>query len=206
MKKTIARVSAICLALLALIATGLRAGGVSAQSDTQLQVNRTNLEVTAGPIFTPDENVVLWYNLPDGSAAYLTQATALDSGALDFMIDPDIWASIPGGATTLVAHGDTSDMEAIYTFTQPAPVALSIDMSTMTATAGAAFTSYEPITVWYNLPDGSAVYLTRIDALVDGSLNWTIDADTWANVPGNATSLVAHGDFSGTNAVYVFAH
>jgi len=200
------RTAAACLAFVALLVGGLRAGGVSAATSTDLTINHATHEVTAASGFTPDEVVVLWYNLPDGTAAFLTQTDALASGGLDFTIDQDTWDTIPADATSIVAHGDSSGTEAIYQIQHPGPEVLSLDTSTMTATAGPNFTPDEPIVVWYNLPDGSAVFVDRIDAQADGSINWTIDADDWALIPSNATSLVAHGDISGVDAVYIYTH
>lgn len=204
--KYLTRATAVCLAFLALFVAGLRAGGASAASDAQLTIAPATHETIAPAVFTADEMVVLWYNLPDGTAAFLTQATALDSGALDFTIDSSIWDTIPADATTLVAHGDSSGVEAVGQIVRPGPAMLSVDTSTMVATAGAIFAPTENVSVWYNLPNGTAATLTQTTALADGSLNWTIDAATWASIPSNATSLVAHGDASGVEAVYVFAH
>ena len=69
---------------------------------------------------------------------------------------------------------------------------------------GAVFTSGEPVMLWYNLPDGSARYLNRTDALDDGRLDWTIDASDWDAIPREATSLVAHGQYSQVEALYLF--
>jgi len=71
-------------------------------------------------------------------------------------------------------------------------------------TARAAFTPNEPVMLWYNLPDGRAVWINRTDALDDGSLNWLLDTADWNAIPADATSIVAHGQYSGVEARYVF--
>lgn len=72
------------------------------------------------------------------------------------------------------------------------------------ATARAVFTPNEPAMLWYNLPGGAAVPLGRTDALDDGGLDWIIDAADWDRIPATATGIVAHGQYSGVEAIYLF--
>lgn len=84
-----------------------------------------------------------------------------------------------------------------------APVTLHIDADRR-ATTPASFIPGEAVSAWYNLPDGTSVYLGRTDALEDGSLDWTIDADTWNAIPVRATGIVATGQTSGEQAIYIY--
>jgi hypothetical protein len=71
-------------------------------------------------------------------------------------------------------------------------------------TAKAAFTPNEPVMLWYNLPGGIARRLSRTDALNDGSLDWPMDLADWEGIPTEATSIVARGQYSGVEALYLF--
>jgi hypothetical protein len=74
----------------------------------------------------------------------------------------------------------------------------------MEFTARAAFTPDEPIMLWYNLPDGTATFLFRTDALPDGSVICGLGPEGWRAIPPNATSIIARGQYSGVEAVYLF--
>ncbi len=205
--KHLIRTAATCLVLLGLCFASLHVSGVAAASSVQLSIDPVTHQAAAPASFTAGEQVMVWYNLPDGGATLLTRTDALTDGSLNWTIGQDEWSAIPANATSLVAHGDDSDVAAIYTFShaaQAATGALNIDAATLQATA-ADFMPGEQVAVWYNLPDGSAAYVTRTNALTDGTLNWTIDADEWSSIPANATTLVAHGDVSGVAAIYTFA-
>lgn len=67
-----------------------------------------------------------------------------------------------------------------------------------------AFTPGEPVMLWYNLPDDTATYLFRTDALDDGSIIAAIDADVWQAIPATATSITARGQYSDVEALYLF--
>ncbi|MGN6562712.1 MAG: hypothetical protein ACTHMU_08635 [Thermomicrobiales bacterium] len=100
-----------------------------------------------------------------------------------------------------VAVGDSNE-----TTTAPA-VALLVgtqEQGGFRTTARAAFTPNEPVMLWYNLPDGRAVWIGRTDALDDGSLDWLLDTADWNAIPAAATSIVAHGQYSGVEARYLF--
>ncbi len=73
-----------------------------------------------------------------------------------------------------------------------------------TLTTMAAFTPNEPVMLWYNLPDGTAIFLFRTDALDDGSILTGTDVAGWAAIPTAATSITAHGQYSEVEAIYYF--
>ncbi len=81
-----------------------------------------NHRATTAPIFTVNERVVFWYNLPDGSAKgfYSTDeypyVYARANGTLDYTIPGDYWATIPSDATSFVAAGFYSGVTAVYIF------------------------------------------------------------------------------------------
>jgi hypothetical protein len=74
----------------------------------------------------------------------------------------------------------------------------------MTLTTKAAFTPNEPVMLWYNLPDGTSVFLFRTDALDDGSIITGTDIAGWAAIPTTATSITARGQYSEVEAIYYF--
>ncbi|HEY8599409.1 MAG TPA: hypothetical protein VIL85_13310 [Thermomicrobiales bacterium] len=71
-------------------------------------------------------------------------------------------------------------------------------------TAKAMFAPSEPVMLWYNLPGQEPVFLFRTDALEDGSVICGMSAENWAAIPQGATSIVARGQFSNVEAVYLF--
>lgn len=75
--------------------------------------------LTTKTAFTPNEPVMLWYNRPDGTATFLFRADALDDGSILAGTDSASWAAIPTTATSIVAHGQYSEVEAIYYFNRP---------------------------------------------------------------------------------------
>jgi hypothetical protein len=75
--------------------------------------------LTTKAAFTPNEPVMLWYNRPDGTATFLFRADALDDGSILAGTDRAGWAAIPTTATSIVAHGQYSEVEAIYYFNRP---------------------------------------------------------------------------------------
>jgi len=208
---------AIGLPFLALLLT-LTPGTIGASGMT-LNIDASHDATVAGG-FTPGEPVMVWYTQPDGVAAgYVDRTDALADGSLNWTIDAADWATIPADAVLLVAHGQTSGVEAYFQFGQsaqptpaPAPLptmshSLAINTSTLQATADPVFTPGEPVMLWYTLPnDQPAVYFERTDALADGSLNWTIDQADWQSISADAVLLVAHGQTSGVEIVYQFSH
>ena len=181
------------------------AQGVAAAEPVVLQIDAAH-HATVASGFTADERVSAWYNLPDGTAIYFDQTSAMDNGSLDWMIDAAKWDTIPATAVNFVVDGQTSGVEAVYTFahpTAPAPLTLTIGADGH-ATTGAGFIPGEDVALWYNLPDGSAVYFSRTDGTGAGTLDWMIDPADWATIPTNAVNLVAEGQESGTLAIYTF--
>ena len=75
--------------------------------------------LTTGVAFTPDEPVMLWYNLPDGTATFLFRTDALDDGSIVTGTDVAGWAAIPQSATSITARGQYSEVEALYYFNRP---------------------------------------------------------------------------------------
>ncbi|HEY8601484.1 MAG TPA: hypothetical protein VIL85_23860 [Thermomicrobiales bacterium] len=209
MKTQIARLAFVG-ATAAILTFGVLTGGaVSAKTPDSLTLNPHTLEATAPAGFTPGEQVGVWYNLPDGTAANFEVTTALPDGTLDWTIDAADYAAIPADAVNLVAEGWQSDNLAIYTFTSrgaSAPVALSIDSATFEAKAPANFIAGEEVGIWYNLPDGTAVNFGTTTALADGSLDWTIASADFQAIPANAVNLVAQGFESTNQAIYTFMH
>jgi hypothetical protein len=122
--KSIIRSLAVFTSVLAL----LLALGSTALADTAspatLSVDTGSHQVTAAAgVFTPGELIDLWYNLPDGSAApFVTGATGMVSagvdGSLSATIASDDWNAIPLTATSIVAHGASSGVNAVYVFTR----------------------------------------------------------------------------------------
>ena len=210
---------AIGVPFLALFLT-LLPGPVGASGMT-LSIDASH-DATAAGGFTPGEPVMVWYTQPNGEAAgYVDRTDALADGSLNWTINATDWATIPADAVLLVAHGQESGVEAYYQFstsTQPAPApvpappattshTLAINTDTLQATADPVFTPGEPVMLWYTLPNNQpAVYFERTDALTDGSLNWTIDPADWTTIPADAVVLVAHGQQSGVEVYYQFAH
>lgn len=86
-------------------------------------------------------------------------------------------------------------------------VALLANSSALTGTTlstKAAFTPDEPVMLWYNRPGAEPTFLFRTDALSDGSIVCGMSAEAWDEIPADATSIVAHGQFSTVEAVYLF--
>ena len=73
-----------------------------------------------------------------------------------------------------------------------------------TLTTMAAFTPNEPVMLWYNLPEGTSVFLFRTDALDDGSIITGTDVAGWEAIPHAATSITARGQYSEVEAIYYF--
>lgn len=109
-----------------------------------------------------------------------------------------------GGAAAnplAITVGDTT------TSTTTPQVALLADSHTQPGTrltTKAAFTPNEPVMLWYNLPDGTAIYLFRTDALDDGSIVTGTDVAGWQAIPDTATSVIARGQYSDVEALYLF--
>ncbi len=80
----------------------------------------------------------------------------------------------------------------------------SADASGTTLSTRAAFTPDEPVMLWYNRPGQEATFLFRTDAFSDGSIVCGLSAEGWRALPADATSIVAHGQFSQVEAVYLF--
>ena len=76
----------------------------------------TGTDLTAKAIFAPSEPVMLWYNLPGQAPTFLFRTDALEDGSVICGMSAENWAAIPQGATSIVAHGQFSDVEAVYLF------------------------------------------------------------------------------------------
>ena len=88
--------------------------------DLSLRVD-ANHRATTDAIFAVNEPIVFWYNLPDGSARSFAVRedgfpNARPDGTLDVTIGDDAWRAIPADATSLVAHGLASGVNAVYVF------------------------------------------------------------------------------------------
>ena len=201
-------------ATVATLTTGLLAGSAAAKGPDALTINPRTLEAQAPADFAPDEEVTLWYNLPDGTAVTFPEVwAAQDNGSLDVLIVPADYRAIPANAVNLVAQGVQSNQQAIFTFTSspasaPAPVQLALDPASLeTKAAAGSFVPGEEVVLWYNLPDGTAVtFAESTNALADGSLDWTLSASDYAAIPASAVNLVAQGIESGDQAICTFAH
>lgn len=95
------------------------------------------------------------------------------------------------------------DMPINATFPTTALLA-SAHLTGTELTAKAMFAPSEPVMLWYNLPGQAATFLFRTDALEDGSVICGMSAENWAAIPQGATSIVARGQFSNVEAVYLF--
>ena len=95
------------------------------------------------------------------------------------------------------------DMPINATFPTTALLA-SAHLTGTELTAKAVFTPSEPVMLWYNLPGQEPTFLFRTDALEDGSVICGMSAENWAAIPQGATSIVARGQFSNVEAVYLF--
>jgi hypothetical protein len=85
--------------------------------DLSLHVD-ANHRMTTGPIFSPDERIVFWYNLPGGGAnAFLTDGHevvyARSDGSIDVTIASTDW-DLPADALSIVAHGFSSNVSVAY--------------------------------------------------------------------------------------------
>lgn len=89
---------------------------MSAKTPDSLTSNPHTLEATATANSTPDEQVGVWYNLPDGTAVNFGTTTALADGSLDWMIAAADFQATPANAVNLVAQGFASTNQAAYTF------------------------------------------------------------------------------------------
>jgi len=220
-----ARLLVICALLLAtLLSLRVGVGGVAAQAATTevaaatnaLDVNLATHTITSGPIFTPNEAIAFWFDVPSGGAGGFTSSGstgtvhAQTDGSLNVTISADDWRQLPQSAKTIVAHGIQSGVEAVYQLPQTAGLDLGLHLNAAhTLSAAAIFSPAEQISFWYNLPDGSAVTFTPLGdsttyAIGDGTLNVTITSSVWATIPASVSSIVAHGIHSNVTAVYVF--
>jgi len=89
---------------------------VALLADSHTQPGTT---LTTKPAFTPNESVMLWYNLPDGTSVFLFRTDALDDGSIITGTDVAGWAAIPQNVTSITARGQYSEVEAIYYFNRP---------------------------------------------------------------------------------------
>jgi hypothetical protein len=108
----------------ALVAHGLSSGvdavlplQVPADLDLALHID-ANRRISSGPVFTPSERVIFWYNLPDGSAVpFLTEGfqavNARGDGTIEITIPAVDWR-LPAEATSVVAHGLSSNVTIVY--------------------------------------------------------------------------------------------
>lgn len=218
---------AIVFALLFATVLSLRVGvgGVSAQAETAevtaatnaLNVNLATHTITSGPIFTPNEAIAFWFDVPSGGAGGFTSSDstgtihAQTDGSLNVTISADDWRQLPQSAKTIVAHGIQSGVEAVFQLPAMPGLDLGLHFSDAhTISAAAIFSPAEQMSFWYNLPDGSAAAFTPLGdsttyAVGDGTLNVTIVPSVWSTIPANVTSIVAHGIRSNVTAVYVFS-
>lgn len=183
-------------------------GAFAASQVVPMTIDAHTLEAKAPASFTPGEGIALWYNMPDGSAVPFGSTTALDDGSLDWQISADDFGTIPATAVNLVANGVQSNEEAVFSFDHSVvvPVAMVINAQTLEVTAPANFYAHEAVALWYNLPDGTPVSFGSTVAQADGSLDWVIDADTYATLPADAVNIVAQGVDSQHQAIAVVTH
>ncbi len=217
------RILVICALLLAAV-LGIGAGGVSAQTEpaavtaatNALNINLATHTITSGPIFTPNEAIAFWFDVPSGGAGGFTSSGstgtvhAQTDGSLNVTISADDWRQLPQSAKTIVAHGIQSGVEAVFQL-PPAPgLDLGLHFSAArTISSAAIFSPAEQIAFWYNRPDGTAASFIPLNdtttyAAGDGTLDVTITSGVWATIPTAITSIVAHGLSSNVTAVYVF--
>ncbi len=217
------RILVICALLFATVLT-IGVGGASAQTETAavaaatnaLNVNLATHTITSGPIFTPDEAIAFWFDVPSGGAGGFTSSGstgtvhAQTDGSLNVTISADDWRQLPLSAKTIVAHGIQSSVEAVFQIPGTPGLDLGLHFNDAhTISAAAIFSPAEQLAFWYNLPDGTAVSFTPLGdsttyAIGDGTLNVTITSSVWATIPSTVTSIVAHGIRSNVTAVYVF--
>ena len=209
-------------ALLFLALCGLQPGGVAAQdvitlaTPAALRIDADH-HATTDAIFASGERIAFWYNLLDGGARnFIVDGTgtvyAQGDGTLSVTITADDWNNIPLSASSIVAYGTTSRAAAVYLFTLPPDLDLTMHIdSNHRATTAPLFTINEQVVFWYNLPDGSAAQFysnpdenTLVTIRPNGALDFTFSAAVWARIPSDATSLVARGLFSGVTVVYIF--
>lgn len=199
-------------------------GGVSAQAATAevaaatnaLNVNLATHTITSGPIFTPNEAIAFWFDVPSGGAGGFTSSGstgtvhAQTDGSLNVTISADDWRQLPQSATDIVAHGISSGVEAVLQLPATPGLDLTLHLNAAhTLSTAAIFSPSEQMAFWYNLPDGSAAPFNPLDdsatyAVGDGTLNVTIKSNVWAGIPSTVTSIVAHGIRSNLTVVYVF--
>jgi hypothetical protein len=89
-------------------------------------------------------------------------------------------------------------------FPTVALLANSSELTGTTLSTKAAFTPDEPVMLWYNRPGAEPTFLFRADAFSDGSIACGLGAEAWSTIPDDATSIVARGQFSNVEAVYLF--
>jgi hypothetical protein len=201
---------------------GFHPGGVAADDgDLQALADPSPMNIdashraTTGPIFRAEEQIAMWMNLPDGSASrFITGSTgaifAFSDGSLNVVIGDDDWNNIALSATSIVAFGTASKVAAVYIFPAQPNLDLSLHIdANHHATTAPLFTRAERVVFWYNRADGSAAdFMTGPDDVIyttyDGTLDFTITDKNWATLPGDTTSIIAHGLFSNVTAVYAF--
>lgn len=217
-------VAILALLLATILSLRVGAGGVSAQTapaavtaaTNALNVNLATHTITSGPIFTPNEAIAFWFDVPSGGAGGFTSSGSTGTvhaqadGSLNVTISADDWRQLPQSAKTIVAHGIQSGVEAVFQLPPVPGLDLSLHFSTAhTLSTTAIFSPSEQMAFWYNLPDGSAAPFNPLNdtatyAAGDGTLTVTITAGVWATIPTDITSIVAHGLGSNVTAVYVF--
>jgi hypothetical protein len=221
--RALSRILVVCALLLAAVLT-IGTGGAAAQTDTAevtaainaLNVNLATHTITSGPIFTPNEAIAFWFDVPSGGAGGFTSASstgtvhAQTDGSLNVTVSADDWRQLPLSAKTIVAHGISSGVEAVYQIPPTPGLDLTLHLSAAhTLSTTAIFSPSEQMAFWYNLPDGSAAPFNPLDdnttyAIGDGTLNVTIKSNVWAGLPPTITSIVAHGIRSNLTVVYIF--
>lgn len=162
--------------------------------------------------------MLIWANAaPDTVDCNLRCLDGLEAAAVD---DPQVQAYVddhrdqlaallstyPGGGDALANAVDVPVGDSARSTTEPA-VALLLgqrERDGLRMTARGAFTPNETVMLWYNLPNGIARWINRTNALDDGSLDWVLDTADWDAIPPEATNIVARGQFSGVEALYVF--
>ena len=82
-----------------------------------MSINPQTFVATAPATFIAGEEVVFWYNLPDGTAVTFPEVTnAQADGSLNVTLSQAAYTAILSNAVNLVAQGLESNHQALYTF------------------------------------------------------------------------------------------
>lgn len=98
-------------------------GRASASSTpAAMQIDAIHTVAVASGVFTPGEPIAFWFNNADGTAGQFVSTantgtvTAGADGSLSVTIAAADWANVPLTATSVVAHGADSGVNAVYVF------------------------------------------------------------------------------------------